>query len=94
MGDNYVQPEDGKATASLVLGIVGLLCCAPCGIVAIVLAKQAQNAGNTSGKAKAGFILGIIAVVLWAIGIIINLATGGAMLSGITESAGFVAGLL
>ena len=70
------QPESGKATASLVLGIVGLLCCAPCGIVAIILATQAKNAGNTSGKVTAGLVLGIIAVVLWIVAIIVNAVTG------------------
>ena len=38
-----MQPEDKKATTSLVLGIVGLLCCASCGIAAIILAKQAKR---------------------------------------------------
>lgn len=83
------QPEDKKATWALVLGIIGLVCCAPCGIAAIVLAKQAQNAGNTSGKAKAGFILGIIAVILWAVGFIISLATGAFSAIGAASSGNY-----
>ena len=71
-----MEPESGKAKWSLILGIIGILCCAPCGIAAIVLSKQAQNAGNTSGQAKAGFILGIVAVVLWVVAIIVNAVTG------------------
>jgi len=82
------QPEDGKATASLVLGIVGLLCCAPCAIVGLIMALQAKNAGNTSGKVTAGMILSIIALVLWVIMIIVNLATGGAVLSQYTDAIG------
>lgn len=83
-----MQPEDKKATTSLVLGIVGLLCCAPCGIAAIILAKQAKDAGNTSGKATAGLILGIIAVVLWIIAIIINAVTG--TFSALLNSSSFI----
>ena len=70
-----IQPEDGKATASLVIGIISLLICtcclpAPVGIASIILSKMAMNAGNTSGKAKAGMILGIINVVIAALFII------------------------
>ena len=79
-----IQPEDGKATASLVIGIISLLLCtccfpAPVGIASIILSKLAMNAGNTSGKAKAGMILGIINVViavLFIIGWLIIFITG------------------
>lgn len=62
-----LQPEDGKATAGIILSICSLVfCClgvilAPIGMV---LSKQAINAGNDSGKAKAGWICGIIGLVL------------------------------
>lgn len=83
--DNYTnapvidgQPEDGKATASMVCGIVGaVLCmCMPLGVAALVLSILAKKAGNTSGKATAGLILGIIILVLWVASLIINLTTG------------------
>lgn len=80
------QPEDGKATASLVLGIVGLLCCAPCAIVGLIMALQAKNAGNTSGKVTAGMILSIIALVLWVVAIIINAVSGGAFIAQYTDA--------
>lgn len=80
------QPEDGKATASLVLGILGILCCGPCAIVGLIMALQAKNAGNTSGKVTAGMVLSIIGLVLWALGIIINIATGGAYVNEIMDS--------
>jgi len=61
---------DGKATGSLVCGIIGLFVAGIIlGIIAIVLAvqskKEAQMAGQMqSGKAKAGLILGIVAIVV------------------------------
>ncbi|GAA1732904.1 DUF4190 domain-containing protein [Aeromicrobium alkaliterrae] len=65
---------NGKATASLVLGIVSFFCFGlVTGILAIVFSRMATQEIRTSngtqtgeGLAKAGFILGIIGVVLWA----------------------------
>ena len=70
-----------KAIWSLVTGILGLLCCSPLGIVAILLSRSAQDEiGRTgqggAGLAKAGFILGIVALVFFAVQIIV-LASGG-----------------
>lgn len=65
-------PEHGKAVASLVLGIVGICCCGICGLIGLVLSIQAKNAGNQEGICKAGFVLGIIACVLWACGLMYN----------------------
>lgn len=70
------QPLHGKAVASMVLGIVGLCCCGICSIIALVFASQCKSAGNTEGFAKAGFILGIIGCVIWALGIIGNMFVG------------------
>lgn len=74
-------PSSGKATAALVLGLVGIfLCPLICSILAIVFGKQAmdeidQNPGMTGrGSAKAGFILGIVGTSLASLGIIIVLA--------------------
>ena len=71
----------GKATAGLVLGIVGIVCGVlsgylsliglPIAIVGLVLAvqggKQLKASGQPSGIATAGLVLGIIAVVFTAI---------------------------
>lgn len=69
MGINH-----SKATAALVCGILGLLCFAPLGIVAIVLGTQAKNDIDRSpgmyknrGMAQAGFVVGIVAVALWGV---------------------------
>lgn len=70
------QKTNGKAIWSLVLGILGLICCGFfAGIPAIILGNMAKNEidagkGTGRGMAQAGFILGIIAValgVLWLI---------------------------
>ncbi len=72
----YGQPpaNNQKAVWAMVLGIVGLLCCAFAGIAAIILGKQAQNEIDASGgvqggrgMATAGFVLGIIALVAWVV---------------------------
>ena len=56
---------NGKATASLVLGILSLiLCCLPLGIIGIVMGVQARNAmpegAPGRGKATAGLVCSII----------------------------------
>jgi len=64
------------ATWSLILGIVGLLCCGFfAGIPAMILAVQAkrqiaQSGGQQTGAgmATAGLVLGIIATVLYGLG--------------------------
>ena len=71
---------NGKATWSLVLGILSLtLCGLIAGIIAIVLGKQAQgeiaaSAGlqGGEGRAKAGIVLGWISIVLYVIAIVIS----------------------
>lgn len=71
----------GKAIAGLVLGIVALIICwipvwgaipsLPMAIVGLVLSvlggKKAKAAGQKSGLATAGLVIGIIATVLSAI---------------------------
>lgn len=59
---------------ALVLGILGF-CCGPLGIGAVVLGKQSQAAAdqglaNNRGLGTAGLVLGIIVLVLWALGLI------------------------
>ena len=70
-----VENKDGMATAILVLGILSLVCCAPCGIVALAL--RATNIQYISeekqGMVKAGFVCSIIGIALWGVGIVLNL---------------------
>ena len=80
----YGAPAPGgnnkKATWALVTGIVGLLCCGPLGIVAIILGRGAEQEIRVTGEggagmAKAGLILGIVALALMVLQIIL-FATG------------------
>ena len=77
-GYGYGAPRTSqKAVWSLITGLIGLICCAPAGIVAIILGNSAKKeiaasggAETGAGMAQAGFILGIIALVLMVLGII------------------------
>ena len=67
-----------RATLVLILGIVGLMCCMPVGIVAWVLGHQDlkdMNAGVMDpagrGMTQAGKILGMISVILFVLGTIL-----------------------
>jgi hypothetical protein len=66
-----------RGTLILVLGILGLVCCMVCGIVAWVLGNQDMKdmaAGTMDpsglGMTKAGKILGIISVALFVVGLL------------------------
>ena len=85
--NEYAQPaqkSSSKATTALVLGIISIVCCGLLGPVAWILGKQELNAiaaGQSSptgeGSAKAGMILGIIATILLAFGLLWILFFGG-----------------
>jgi hypothetical protein len=81
---------NSKAIWSLVLGILGLLCCGFfAGIPAIILGRMAQGEIARTGQqgkglATAGFILGIVACVLGVISAIL-FATGSIDFSGSTS---------
>lgn len=80
----YQQPRamtgggpSSRATTALVLGILGLLCCGLLGIPAIIVGKQEMSSIDQGlapvegrGLAQAGYILGIVSLVLWAIGML------------------------
>ena len=76
------QPEnkDGMATAILVLGILSIVCCAPCGIVSLVLRSSNKDliSPEKQGMVQAGFITSIIGIVLWCIGIVVYMITAAA----------------
>jgi hypothetical protein len=69
-------PGSSKATTSLVTGIIGILCCGLLGIVALVTGKQATAEAAAAGypqpgNAKAGIILGWIAIGLMVVGVVV-----------------------
>jgi hypothetical protein len=68
-------PEQSQATTILILGIVGLLCCGPAGIVAWIMGNNELKAIDEGRRnpaqrstANAGRIIGIVAVALWVLG--------------------------
>ena len=79
-------PTDGQAVAALVLGIIGLPFICPIlvpSIIALVLGRQAQKRVEASGGAltgagiaKAGWILGIIGIVLPVLAILFFVLIG------------------
>ena len=61
----------------MIVGIVSILCCGPAGIAAIIMGNQAKKEIAASGgalagqgQAQAGFVLGIIALVLTVLGVL------------------------
>ncbi|SDC35028.1 protein of unknown function [Sanguibacter gelidistatuariae] len=73
--------KNSLAVWALVLGIVGLLCCGPAGIAAIIVGNNAKKAvasgqANNGGMAKAGVILGWIAIPVWIIALIVRANAG------------------
>ncbi len=87
MENNAPQKSNGKAVASLVLGIIAVVTLffgtfawigIICGIVGLVLGSMARKE-NPCGMATAGFVLSLIAVILCAITFIACLACVGAV---------------
>ena len=80
------RERSGKATAAMVLGIIGVLASfliavvgLILGVIAIVFGRQAKSevaSGRKSGKgqAQAGFVLGVIAVAAAIINMIVTVA--------------------
>ena len=73
------DPGDGKATWSMICDIAGIVlcCCGPLGVAALILAILAKKEGNTSAKATAGLVMGIILVILWLINLVYMFGFGG-----------------
>jgi hypothetical protein len=75
-------PDFGsRPTTSMVLGIVGLLCCAPAGIAAVVIGEQVRRDARSQrapmpGKAIAGYVLGCLSIAYFAT-VVLYLVTGG-----------------
>ena len=78
-----------RGTVILVLGILGIVCCFICGIIAWVMGNndlRAMAAGRMDpsgqGTTQAGKICGMIGVILWIVGIVIQIliiALGGGL---------------
>ncbi|MDP4691106.1 MAG: DUF4190 domain-containing protein, partial [Candidatus Nanopelagicales bacterium] len=67
-------PQNGMGTAALVLSILGLVGCIPLigSILGIIFGRigmknAAEGRATNGGAAKAGFIIGIVSLVLWII---------------------------
>ena len=69
------EPGKGLAIASLVTGILSVVCCGALFIwlAAIICAVIAKSKGNKSAMATVGLILGIVGACLCLIGVIYNL---------------------
>lgn len=94
MEENKV-PGKGAATASLVLGIVGVvlwffgysaLVSVVLGIIGLILAGNAKKAGFVGGVRTAGFVLSLISLIGGAIFFISCVACAGAL--GAMDAAG------
>jgi hypothetical protein len=71
--------EPHRGGTILTLGIIGVVCCGICAVIAWVMGSgdmKKINAGvmDPSGKGltQAGMILGIIGTILWIIGMVVN----------------------
>jgi ABC-type Fe3+ transport system permease subunit len=92
-------PTHGSATTALVLGILSLVVCAPLGIPAYIIGRRAereiiasQGALSGEGLAKAGWITGLIGMILLVLGILLLiLLVAGALVSSDStfDSSGF-----
>ena len=67
-GGGFAASTEQDATIALATGIFGLLCCGPAGIAAIIYGNKVRNDPTNPKQnfGNIGFILGIIALVLWA----------------------------
>lgn len=75
---------DGKAIASLICGIIGLIVLGIVfGIIALVLANSSIKTNGPTGVAKAGRVLGIICIIFFFISLIMGIVGGVGMYAGL-----------
>ncbi len=83
-GAGYAAPRtDGLAIASLIVGILSLLCCgiilgpaaAIMGFISRNRIAQSGGAIGGGGMAMAGLILGVVGFLLWIVIVIVEAAT-------------------
>lgn len=86
----------GEATAALIFGILGLICCPVFGIASLILGKQEMNridqglsAVEGRGLAQAGYILGIVALVIWGLGTLLWIVGIGAAFREVSQPPAF-----
>ena len=76
------KPANGMAIASLVLGILSIVCCCAGffgilpGVIGLILAIICFSKGNKGGMAVAGLVLNIISVALAVVALIMLIADG------------------
>ena len=81
-GAPAVAPQNTQGIIALVTGILSLICCGFIfGVVAIITGRNgmrlaAEGRANNGGLAKAGLVLGIIGLVLWALWLVYAIAKG------------------
>lgn len=81
-GATVVAPRNGMGTAALIMGILQFVCLGTIGsILAIVFGKIGMNRAKrgeatNGGMAKAGFILGIVGIILSIITVIVLVIAG------------------
>lgn len=64
--------ESPQGTQALVISIISLLCCGPLAIWSLILANNARSEGYNDTKITAAYVISIVALVLWVVGVIIN----------------------
>ncbi|MDH4127579.1 MAG: hypothetical protein OEV44_02410 [Spirochaetota bacterium] len=66
------QEESPRATTVLVLGILSIVVCGVCGIIALVMGNTEFKLGYPkTGSLYAGWVMGLIGTILMGVGIII-----------------------
>jgi hypothetical protein len=80
----YAPPAHPQSMTALILGIVGLLCCALASPFAIWLGQKSMREIDASGgqlggrgQAQAGFILGIVGVAIWVVALLFYFVLAG-----------------
>lgn len=88
MEGNTNIPGKGKATGSLVLGIIAVVCwffgwssiiSLICGLIGLILASSAKKEGFEGGVRTAGFVLSLIGLIGGGVVLIACVACAGAV---------------
>lgn len=84
-----IVPGKNKAVASLVLGIIAIVCWAfgsggiiislVCGIIGIVMSSKAKSAGYTGGMRTGGFVCSLIGLIISGLVLLMAILLGGAI---------------